>query len=436
MKEHLAPAVPRTAGLSLLLAAALILIAVPALCGPFDISVNTEIQAGKEAASWIEHNMPISTDPVTNAKLESIGRRLTQAAQRKDLRYEFHVIAISEVNAISLPGGFIYCYQGLIQALPSDDALAFVMAHEMVHAAKRHWAARMKKATTLSVLTLGRADFLNLFLVPHYSREAEREADKLGMEIAARSGFDPQGAVDAMATLKKLAGSRKEGLPIFASHPATDTRMAYLKEMADKLTAEAQKPRDVPSTTPPAGVPVYDLGGIEPAANDYYPLAEGSRWVYRYQDERGGLLRQKVTIVERLPDAAGVFRVESRLGEDVSVSVKSLVATTKSAIFRQTEPSSSDRATEKKSGWEMVYPLSSTEAAPDGFRVGGVERVEAPYGAFDAIKVEKLGASGEVTRTAWLAPGVGLVKETWPDGLTKVLEEYKPARMAGSATQN
>ena len=434
MKEHLAPAVPRTAGLSLLLAAALILIAVPALCGPFDISVNTEIQAGKEAASWIEHNMPISTDPVTNAKLESIGRRLTQAAERKDLRYEFHVIALSEVNAISLPGGFIYCYQGLVQALPSDDALAFVMAHEMVHAAKRHWASMMRKATTLSVLTLGRADLLNLFLVPHYSREAEREADKLGMEIAARSGFDPQGAVDAMTTLKKVAGSGKEGLPIFRSHPATDTRMAYLKEMADKLKAEAQKPRDVPSTTPPAAVPVFDLGGIEPAANDYYPLAEGSRWVYRYQDGSGGQLRQKVTIVERLPDAAGVFRVESRLGENVNVM--SLVATTMSALFRQTEPSSSDRATEKKSGWEMVYPLSSTEVAPDGFRVGGVERVEAPYGAFDAIKVEKLGASGEVTHTVWLAPGVGPVKETWPDGLTKVLEEYKPAKMTVSPVQN
>jgi hypothetical protein len=84
----------------------------------------------------------------------------------------------------------------------------------------------------------------------------------------------------------------------------------------------------------------------------------------------------------------------------------------------------------------LVYPLSSSEPTPDGFRVGAAERVEAPYGTFDAIKVEKLSASGEVTRTAWFAPGIGLVKETWPDGLTKVLEEYKPAKMAASSARN
>jgi len=238
--------------------------------------------------------------------------------------------------------------------------------------------------------------------------------------------------VEAMTTLTKIAGSRKGGLPIFRSHPSTDTRLAYLKELAEKLKTEGVKPNETAPPPPPAEVAIYEPSGFESTANDYQPLAAGDRWIYRFTDGKGGRLRQEVNVVESVAENPGVFRVESRLGEDVSV--KYLLATTKSALLRRIELSVFDQARGKSAQWEMLYPLPSSEAVPAGFRMGTVERVETPFKTFDAVKVEKLNEKGEATRTAWFASGVGLVKESWPNGVTKVLEEYRPGRISASDT--
>lgn len=400
-----------------------VLSAFQAAADPFDISLGDEIQAGKEAASWIERNLPLSKDPVLTAKIEGIGRRLTQAAERKDLKYEFHVIAQPEVNAFALPGGYIYLYQGLIQILPSEDALAFVVAHEMVHAAKRHWAGMMKKATTLSVLSLGHADILNLFLVPAYSRDAEREADSMALRMLSASGYDPNGSVQAMSALMEIAGKGRKGLPIFRSHPATDTRLSYLKKMAEEAKSQPKKPAAEMAAVPASDVPIMDFGELKPIASGPsgdFPLAEGDTWVYRFINEKGSLVRQTVVVAEQLPDSPGFFRLESRL--DGKIVNSYIMVITESGIMRR------PIAKNGLYGWEMMYVLPSSKQIPQGFRISPPEEVETPFGVFQAYKVERLDSAGSPIRTAWLAQGVGVVKESVANGPVRLLERFKPGR--------
>ena len=142
-------------------------LAPAAHAGAFAISRSREIQLGREVAALFERQVRLSSDAALVAKVQRIGRRLVQVCDRRELPYEFHVVETGEINAIAFPGGFVYAYAGLLQALPSDDAVAFVLAHEIAHAAKRHWARRYEKARKLSVLTLGYGDILHLFLQPH-----------------------------------------------------------------------------------------------------------------------------------------------------------------------------------------------------------------------------------------------------------------------------
>ncbi len=407
--------------------AALVLFAMPGVAGPFDISVGDEIQAGKEAASWIERNLPISKDPTFTAKIQSIGRRLAQAAERKDLQYEFHVIAQPDINAFALPGGYIYLYQGLIQNLPSDDALAFVIAHEMVHAAKRHWAGMMKKATALSVLSLGYADVLNLFLVPAYSRDAEREADSMAMRMIAKSGFNPQGAIQAMQKLLEIAGSGRKGLPIFRSHPTTDARLGYLKKMAEEFKLQANA---LPNDTSPSvmtGGSILDFSGIAQNALEFtndFPLAEGNTWIYRFTNETGGVVRQTVKVAEKLPDLPGCFRIESQIDDNITISYA--VAVIDSGVMRRA------MAKGGLDEWELLYVLPSSKVMPPNYRVSPPEEVETPLGTFQASKVERLDSDGNPVRTAWFAPAIGLIKETSADGISKIIERFKPGRAVAS----
>src|SRR5436305_1490606 len=99
--------------------------ALPAQAGL--IGKNTEIGMGREAAQEFERQAVIDNDPLAVAKIRRIGRRLVSVCDAPDYPFEFHYVDADDVNAFALPGGFIYVFRGLIQLLPNDDTLAFVM---------------------------------------------------------------------------------------------------------------------------------------------------------------------------------------------------------------------------------------------------------------------------------------------------------------------
>lgn len=163
--------------------------------------------------------------------------------------WEEHVISLDEVNAWCMPHGKIAVYTGLLQKIqPSDDELAAVLGHEMAHALREHTREQISQQMgTQAVLGIAGALFglgdtaqnlgsmvANVTLTLPKSRTDETEADRIGLELAARAGYDPRAAVALWEKMQKLAGGGQP--PQFLStHPSNETRIADLKQQAEKL---------------------------------------------------------------------------------------------------------------------------------------------------------------------------------------------------------
>ena len=161
--------------------------------------------------------------------------------------WQVHVINDNSVNAWCMPGGKMAVYAGLINTLkPSDDELAAVIGHEMAHALREHSreqvSQQMATGIGLSVLSavtgmpaagdLGSELTKVMFTLPN-SRTHETEADRIGVELAARAGYDPRAAITLWQKMGALGGSRS---PEFLStHPSPASRMADLKTAADRV---------------------------------------------------------------------------------------------------------------------------------------------------------------------------------------------------------
>jgi predicted Zn-dependent protease len=167
--------------------------------------------------------------------------------------WEVNVLSTPEVNAWCMPGGKIAVYSGLLDKVkPTDDELAAVLGHEIAHALREHSREQMSQQLVeqigLGVLGagLGLSDVTQQlsgvllkvgFELPH-SRTDETEADRVGLELAARSGFDPHAAVTLWQKMEQVAGAGGQGGTIqkfLSDHPPTEQRLADMKANADKL---------------------------------------------------------------------------------------------------------------------------------------------------------------------------------------------------------
>jgi predicted Zn-dependent protease len=162
--------------------------------------------------------------------------------------WETNVLSSKEVNAWCMPGGKIAVYTGLIERLqPSDDELAAVMGHEIAHALREHGRERVSQAQAQGMIigvlgavagvSRGGMDLtqlvVDLTLNKPNSREHETEADRIGVELAARAGYDPRGAISLWEKMGRLGGGQP---PEFLStHPSPSTRIADLRAYSAKV---------------------------------------------------------------------------------------------------------------------------------------------------------------------------------------------------------
>jgi predicted Zn-dependent protease len=193
--------------------------------------------------------------PADNAqlrRLRSIAQRLIPFAipwneRAKDWRWEVNLIGSSQINAFCMPGGKIAFYSGILQTLQlTDDEVAMVMGHEVAHALREHARERMAKnaATGIGASLLGQ--FLGLgqlgqtvtnygaqLLTLEFSRSDESEADLVGMELAARAGYDPRAGVTLW---QKMGAANKNAPPQWLStHPSGTTRIADIQANLPKV---------------------------------------------------------------------------------------------------------------------------------------------------------------------------------------------------------
>jgi len=226
-----------------------------------------EIKIGREAhEEMLKSGMKLISDPVMLARVTGIGARLANVANktvipatygtenRTPYTYRFHIVDDKDVNAFALPGGWLYVNKGLLDYVQSDDELAGVLAHEVIHAAHHHILKLQKEQDKLNTqLAIGAiaaifakvpvADTGNLITglqlvalqkVNGYSQQAERDADGAGFELTRLAGFNPVGALTFMERLARDQRNRPEvDLGIFRTHPPEKQRVASLKSKLD-----------------------------------------------------------------------------------------------------------------------------------------------------------------------------------------------------------
>lgn len=207
---------------------------------PVMISAEQEVATGDSIAKQIEKSYKIVEDKHMQERVELIGNRLVKHCDRKELIYHFKVLDLDDINAVSLPGGWVYIFKGLVEKCKNDDELAGVIAHEIGHIAARH---SVKKAQTSYIANIamilasvtGRGDAANATglaltsLMASYSREDEFEADRRAVIYDKATGYDPNALISFMETMKEAKKLEIRPYSYFRSHPYEGERIANIR---------------------------------------------------------------------------------------------------------------------------------------------------------------------------------------------------------------
>lgn len=216
-------------------------------CSPKSlVSEDQEVAVGQQASAQIESQYPVSRDPGLNSLVNTIGQNLLVFANpRPGIVYKFKVLDINDINAFSLPGGWIYVDRGLIDATNGNrDEIAGVIAHEIGHVQARHYAEIMGRAElygiAIGTLTQGNAAqwasvFANLNLL-RWSRKEEYEADRLAIDYMLPSQYNPQGLIDFLKVVEQTQGESRSAL-FLQTHPLTSDRIQRDQEYLNQQLA-------------------------------------------------------------------------------------------------------------------------------------------------------------------------------------------------------
>lgn len=224
------------------------------------ISTQEEVELGERFAAEVEKQEAVSTDAALQAYVREVGARIARVAPRQDIPYTFTVIdAPDTVNAFALPGGHTYFYTGLMKVCENEAEMAAVMAHEIGHVSAHHHGemiTRQMGMQTITDIILGENPHAAASLVTQlfssgiaarFSRVQEREADRLGMEMLYRAGYQPEAMISFMNKLlaydQQQGGSH--GLPIFATHPTPGERVQLLQGLIQQYPLDQRQQRQV-----------------------------------------------------------------------------------------------------------------------------------------------------------------------------------------------
>jgi predicted Zn-dependent protease len=209
-------------------------------------SLEREIALGKGAAQEVERSAKMITDPVVTEYVNRVGQNLVRNSDAK-VPFTIKVIDSDEINAFALPGGFFYVNSGLILRADEEAELAGVMAHEIAHVAARHGTKNATKGeimqwASIPLILLGPGGWagyglyqgLNL-AIPigflKFSRDAEREADYLGLQYMYKAGYDPNAFVSFFEKIEGEERRHPGSIPkVFSTHPPTPERVQKAQE--------------------------------------------------------------------------------------------------------------------------------------------------------------------------------------------------------------
>ncbi len=220
-------------------------------------SLEREIAIGKQLAQDVERSAKLVDDPVVVEFVNRVGQNLVRNSDAR-VPFTIKVIDSDEINAFALPGGFFYVNSGLVLRADEESELAGVMAHEIAHVTARHGTKNATKGeiaqlAMIPLILLGPGGWAGYgiyqglnFLIPlsylKFSRDAEREADFLGLQYMYKAGYDPNSYVSFFEKIQAEERRKPGSIPkVFSTHPPTPERIQNTqKEIATILPTREQ----------------------------------------------------------------------------------------------------------------------------------------------------------------------------------------------------
>lgn len=228
----------------------------------FSQKIEKDIALGENYSAFIEEAVGVYENEELTAYIKSVGDRLTAQMQDPLFDYRYTILATAEPNAFSIPGGHLYITTGMFPFLESEDELACIMAHEIIHAEERHVIKSNRRGVIPGILQIPgaiigaiidedlgnaiNAPFREIGALTHasYNRRQETRADVEGVKIAVKAGYDPEALISILTRLGKydeISSGEPETTDRYAGHPITVERVAKIEKAKEK-TEKALKP--------------------------------------------------------------------------------------------------------------------------------------------------------------------------------------------------
>jgi beta-barrel assembly-enhancing protease len=224
--------------------------AAPQTPGLFsETSVDEEVRIGRHLAANLLGAAPLVRDEALQRYVNRVGRWVASQSERPELKWYFGVVETDDVNAWALPGGYIFVTKGLYRLLAAESELAGVLGHEIAHVVKKHHLALFKQGQALGVLGASVSQQLSgagepalralvgsgaEALARGLDKDAEYEADRIGVVLAARAGYAPYGLPAALRKIGQRNPREGNVALLFKTHPLPQDRLGRLGDtMAD-----------------------------------------------------------------------------------------------------------------------------------------------------------------------------------------------------------
>ena len=207
-----------------------------------------EADIGRESAAVLLGAAPLLSDPKVQAYVNKVGLWVALQSDRPDLKWRFAVLDDADINAFAAPGGYVFITKGLLARLRNESELAGVLAHEIGHVVATHHLIAIRKEArvklagmaiqaaldknaeeTEKLKALGRG--AKLIYSRGLDREDEHDADRIGVVLAARAGYDPYGLVTVLQTLERMNTTAGELGLLLKTHPKPGDRIVYLDKI-------------------------------------------------------------------------------------------------------------------------------------------------------------------------------------------------------------
>jgi predicted Zn-dependent protease len=211
---------------------------------------------GAEYSRQVERQIGLYQHDSLNWLVNAVGQKLVARLKNKPFEFHFFLADTEEPNAFALPGGYIYVSRGILPMLQTEDELAGIMAHEIIHVMEQHSVKQMKKSTLTGILQIP-GNLINAITgtqigniinapiglatatyISKYSRGHESEADQFGIQLAASAGYNPEAlahALDRLTNVIEQLTGEAEKRNYFSDHPYTPSRVNDIRKAAPRF---------------------------------------------------------------------------------------------------------------------------------------------------------------------------------------------------------